>query len=1131
MKNFKKTIIALAVLVLLVSSMVVMVVTAEDAPAYTGDITEAQALLDKVLPPEDQNIPDQTDAMKNFYAYIKANPIDPETEGYAAFAASYNQKSLILLNRYYEVIAKQTDKTKRAEYVNTTYSYLDACPIAAGTPDPDGEGAYLAYDELATLLDAENFEIIKSYLADAESKAATDTAAGCTALKKVYTQLAARPVDPAIEGYADFELGYNTLSVQLAESFVEAMATAREAWIANTEDATNTAAYRTQLQTSGLPKLLVHLEDCPVDTEKYADLKARLDALDVRVDLFEVDRFSFLLVDYENLDLTDVANPETTKQTYLAKIQVLLADAVIAEDTEGYAEFLAKYTVEKKLADDAMEARRLALDKQNSFTQYELTEHMSSNDFSTTPWNVVHSANTPYTFGELRSDPNDPGHDSYMSVVNYSPLYTPAPYTYCSYPSVTNGLVVQYDCMLAGEQGKHFQKMTVNFRNGSASGLPFPQLFGFAYDSKNDSITLTNGAKEGTIADAGKVIPNVAAEGQWFNVIITFDYETATGKFYVNYEYMFDLYYDVLSGDKAELRFQANFTNQSVNYDNYITYVGTSYRDVNKMKISQEEQFLLYCDYFLDETVVPKVRNEAFVSARGLVSYIESLYEGKAEGELTETELEYKRLVGIIAEYNYEEEIVIPAKEANLEQIRKLVKKITDTEMISSNIKILNDAVKGVEAFIAANNDFIDKAHPDYIDAIRTVTQVKEDIIKCENVIVFAKALTQFTRATTYASMEKRKITADEIYALSKYHVEANRDFVAEDPVIVALEKLINGSVEKGQEGFVSAFEYYNNIPDTMAAQKKVENSKRVLDCIGFVDAIVAGEYNEEVYAANSEQLSFYMDIIRNIVSSDNYNPEADGIADAIAKFELIDEYFYKVLQDTHKKIISEQLAIFVESDTYIEKVGICTYLDKYFAENDIDMTDPEFVEYQYYLGIYKAELEAIKEMYADQVEENTYYFIAAVKKMDSVSTYADLKPLYEEALQYYYGMNVDSEDAKAAIAKFNDYEEKINLVAESSRLFADKAFFISLAQSSKDQDAIYNAIMDAMLYYQYTDATYSSTMQDSIDSYLEALEAYNAGADVINSEIEVVSGVVCSVRTNKISAVILAVINQFIKD
>ena len=127
--------------------------------------------------------------------------------------------------------------------------------------------------------------------------------------------------------------------------------------------------------------------------------------------------------------------------------------------------------------------------------------------------------------------------------------------------------------------------------------------------------------------------------------------------------------------------------------------------------------------------------------------------------------------------------------------------------------------------------------------------------------------------------------------------------------------------------------------------------------------------------------------------------------------------------------------------------------------------------------------------------------------------------------------MNVDSEEAQNAIEKFAEYEDKITLIAESSRLFSDKAFFISIVQSSKDQDAIYNAIMDAMLYYQYADETYSASMKDSVNTYLAALEAYNASANKINSEIDVVSGVVCSVRTNKIAAVILAVINQFVNN
>ena len=48
MKNIKKILIALTVLVLLVSSIAVLVVTADDEIAYTGTLERAQELLDKV---------------------------------------------------------------------------------------------------------------------------------------------------------------------------------------------------------------------------------------------------------------------------------------------------------------------------------------------------------------------------------------------------------------------------------------------------------------------------------------------------------------------------------------------------------------------------------------------------------------------------------------------------------------------------------------------------------------------------------------------------------------------------------------------------------------------------------------------------------------------------------------------------------------------------------------------------------------------------------------------------------------------------------------------------------------------------------------------------------------------------
>lgn len=1162
MKNFKKLILVLAVLALLVSSLAVMIVTADDTPAYTGDLDEAKEKFDAAEAKKDTiALLEYHNSIKDVHSYLNSKPIDPETEGYDEFFAELNNATLLLFNKwYYTVINTHYEDAPDGSYsagdqknenypmetklrdINWAYELLDVADIVPGTPDPDGdEGMLLGYDELDVLFEEENYNIIKAYYDSAVvslEAGALDTAQ--TDFAVAYNQLARRPVRSSIEGGAELTEAVNTLSVRISETLYENTLAVKNSYDAALEDlaatdpqapeyaekqtavTTANADYRNALETTELPALLKHMLTYPVDTESYADLKTRLDAIDVKIDVFEVDRFEFLLVDYENISEADCVNPGTTKQTALGKIQVLLNDAVIADDAEGYAEFLQKYTEAKAKEDAAMEERRVELDKLNSFANYDFSR-LAYDNFSSSVWSITHGQPG---FTEAVNKPNvhRPENGNYMSVVATKSSGGAAPYSYKTLKDLSRGLVIQFDLMLEGLNGGHYNKTSVNFRNGSTSGLPFPQLFELSYDSANKSITASN--------ENGPRVTNVACEGEWFNVILTFDPETFTGEFYINYEKLFDVDYATDQGDSiAEFRFQFGTFNQATNFDNYVVYQGTQYRDLDKMKIDLHEQFKLYAEYFLDTEILPKVRNEAYIAAKMLVSDIEDICENNPD-ELPPEEIDYlSELLEIIADYDYEEEIEIPAKAANLEAVKNLVEALLAIEQKSTNVGELTAAAKTIDKYIAENGEFIDKTNIEFINAEQQLKIVKENIIKCENVVVFAKSLTQFTRATTLASMRKRALVAQEVYELAEYKKAENREFVKADPVIITFEKQINGSLTPEDEGYVTAFEFYDSLPAIMSNQTKVENSKRIEDCMEFVDAIIEGVYEESVYEQNAEELTVYMDIVRNIITAENYDPNFEGVAEAIEKFNVVDEYFYKILQAEHKAIISEQLSKFVATDSYIEKVGICTYLEKYFAESNIDYTDPDFEEYKYLLEVYTAELEDQAIMYKDLVEQNTQYFIDTVKKMASVYTYGELKPLHAEALSYYYGMNVDSEEVQAAIEKFDEYEEKLSLIEESSQLFLDKANLLSLVSSSKNQDTIFNAIMDAMLYYQYADASYSEEMGEAVENYLKALEAYNSGVDAINSEIDVAAAVSCSVRSNKISATVLATINEISKN
>ena len=269
---------------------------------------------------------------------------------------------------------------------------------------------------------------------------------------------------------------------------------------------------------------------------------------------------------------------------------------------------------------------------------------------------------------------------------------------------------------------------------------------------------------------------------------------------------------------------------------------------------------------------------------------------------------------------------------------------------------------------------------------------------------------------------------------------------------------------------------------------------------------------------------------IRDIVLAENYDPEYPGVDEAIAQFELVDEYFYELLQEEHIEIIGTQLARFAESDSYIEKVGICTYLDRYFANNsDINLELEEIQEFIYKLERYKAELEDQKVDYEALLEENTAYFISTVNSMRMVSTYAELKPLYDKALSYYYSMNVGTEEADAAVLLFDEYEKALAAIEINSVLFIETAKTLDIV-SILGVSAEFSILSELSGYYEYVDVTFSDELADVMFKYESMVKTYNDAVNSANKAAETASNVSSALRSNQVSVAILAAVNQLYK-
>ena len=1140
MKNLRKILVALAVLALLVSSVTVLVVTADDeAMQYTGDLARAQELLADVpsMDRTDSTTDLRKEAIKKVYNYLRAYPVDPETEGYGEFEAELYSMSSKILNRYYDKLLAATADKDKQKHLETVLNYFGAFPIPEGTPDPDGDGEeYISYDEIVSAVHLYNYNMVKGYYDKADKSLTGGDAKGAmSSLKSLYVHVAKFPLDSSVAGAADLCKNYNLLSLKISEDVVADLEEYKEAG--------DNAAYKT-FMAENLGVLKLHRENCPVDLTTYTELTERYDAVTAAISVADLDQIIFLFEDYQNFEPDEntgvMPYPELARAAALAKVSKALADSTIPGSTEGYAELVENIKAEEVKLAAVKEARRLALAEQAKLYEYDLTNNMSYKTFSADSESMGNPNSDEDEYSErVKTFDNgmESGYEAYWRYVCLAAPASPASYAELKQPNITNGFVHSFDFMVEGTNGTHYDYATFSNEWQNAKGDRLVNygsaIFRIGYDSATDSVKVYNIVKTGI--ETATVVKNVAAEGQWFNVMLTYDPITHYGKLYIDYEYMFDVYMEgwVEGATRTVIRCSHSTAWQNTCYDNVQFYEGTAYRDVNKFDgMSDAEFFEYYVNYFYESNNDSKSRNAAYQNAKILVEAMKAEYEDVPETEMTDEQKKLKELVAKLESFDYNKIVADEVKKENLEEIKKQVAALEEIPPYSSNVAKINSAISVLDQFIATNNEFINKADPAYNAEIAKVNAVKARLSNCENAVAFAALLTQFERATTVASMTKRAEALNELYKLARYDKTENVEAVKNDPVFTEFEKLVNGKdAVPGNAGYITAFEYYGLIPDIIAQQEKVENSGRIIKCIELLVAMEGYSDTEEFWAANFEDVEFYISVIRDIVSVNNYDPSYSGVSEAIAKYELIDSYFYKELQKNHISVIGTQLDKFAESSSYIEKIGICTYIERYFASNsDIDLSLPEIQEFLYRLDRYKVELETYMDDYKELLERNTQYFIDTVEKMKLLTTYAELKPLYDEALSYYYAMNAITDEAKAAVAVFDEFDKKLIAIQTNSELFIKVSADLDFV-SYLDADAEYLLLSECAAYYEYVDVTYSEGIAARMQLYEGLAAAYNTEVDTANEALDTSLLLLESLRSKAVPVAILAVVNQLYKN
>ena len=261
------------------------------------------------------------------------------------------------------------------------------------------------------------------------------------------------------------------------------------------------------------------------------------------------------------------------------------------------------------------------------------------------------------------------------------------------------------------------------------------------------------------------------------------------------------------------------------------------------------------------------------------------------------------------------------------------------------------------------------------------------------------------------------------------------------------------------------------------------------------------------------EYLNLLKDIVLNLDSygSLQYDPDFEGITEAVEFFNASYTFFYALLQDEHVAHIQGVLDRVAATDAYIEKLGMVSGLEKYVTVNDIDYSDERIIDLLNDIDTCKAELQLRKEDYAKILKQNAVYFTNLVERMRTAQTYNEQRDYYEQAYELYFNLDITVDGAERAVEIFDEYKINLDRIAKSSVRFIEA---VAIYRACETEDEKYAALVECYYNAQFVEMSYDGA-EEAMEEYLAAYNAYMSYANAVNNDLTATGNAVGSIRAN----------------
>lgn len=683
------------------------------------------------------------------------------------------------------------------------------------------------------------------------------------------------------------------------------------------------------------------------------------------------------------------------------------------------------------------------------------------------------------------------------------------------------GLVFEFDIATFGE----IPKQGILVETGSLEG-EHPGHY-FAINGNGD--ICSNDKK--TVLLKGALV-----KGGWLHIIVALDPIDFKYSLYVEGQYLGSYtaaFEDGRTFDHSKVSFRLSggaSTQGEIAYDNIKIYAGSNYRNENRLaNMTTDEKFLYFVNYFTNGENPVLDKKESYDRATALVRNYCSIDAETGEYTILEKYQDNEEIKAAVDAYmTFDiDTLVSEAKLDNLKTYVSYVASLQGTKRSVDTIPTRNNIVNELANFNKINLNLVNQECDLYTpNADGTITEAPNGVVDYdEYLLIYNKLVKQIdydTNSTVFIGYIQRFQNATSLSATQRYYDYA-KSYIDNDLIDMTL---ILTDTTPGRENFkdlIDAYEIYINASKKVDQVTKINNSKRITQCIKAID-----QYRtEEQWEANKDMIVEYLNIVKDAVLDTDangdpvYDTTYEGIDEAVRFFNRVYNYFYTKQQDEHAAYIGDILDRIAATDDYVGKIGLVALVDRYIGNNDVDINDARIAQHLKNLETCRAELVYRGEDYPKRLQQNSVYFVNFVEKMRTATDYNEQVMYYEQATVLYFSLDTEVEGTWAAIETYDEYNVKLKRIEESSVKFLEAMAIYRACETADEQ---YAALVDCYYNAQFAELSYDGVAEAMAD-YQAAYDAYVKYAEAVNEDLVAAGHAVGSLRANCGVVTIIAII------